>query len=69
MELAWEFSFSNNTGMLQIICIYVLLITTYFCEHLPSYCLLCALVLSLCPQMQHLQLLSYVTESAQVPWT
>ena len=37
MKLIWEFHFQNNTGMSQIICIYMLLITTFFSTQLPSY--------------------------------
>ena len=58
MKLAWEFHFPNNTDMSQIICICMLLITTFLCSQLPPYCLLCVLVLSMqIPyQIQHLQL-------------
>ena len=46
MKLAWEFHFPNNIGMSQIICICMLLMTTFLSVQLPSYNLLCALLLS-----------------------
>ena len=61
MKLAWEFHFPDNTGMSQIICTCVLLITTFLYAQLPSDYLLCNIILSMpiSPEMQHLQLLKY----------
>ena len=39
MKLALEIHASNNTDMLQIVCICMLLITNFFFAQLPSYCL------------------------------
>ena len=59
MKLEWEFDVPNNTGKAQIICIYMLLITTFASAQLPSYCLQCGLLLLMPvpPEVQHLQLL------------
>ena len=56
MDLAWEFHFSNNTDMLQMICL--LLITKFLSPQLLSYHLLFAIPLSMpiCPQIQYLPL-------------
>ena len=66
-EIDMKVYFQINTAMPQIICICMLLITTFLCTQLPSYYLLCALVLSMpiSPQTQHLQLLTCVTKSAR----
>ena len=57
-EIGLRIPFLNNTGMVQIIGINMLLITTFVSVQLPSYCLLCALQSSMpiSPET-HLQLL------------
>ena len=57
MKLGWEFYFPNNTDMSEINCMCTLLITIFLCSHLHSYCLLCALVLSM--WIPHIQIHKY----------
>ena len=59
----------DNTGMSEIICICMLQITIFLSEHLRSYCLLQALLLSksVSPEIQHLQPLWSMAKSTNVP--
>ena len=58
-EIGMRIPFPNKVGMLQIIYIGSLLITTFVFVHLPHYCLLFVVILSMLisPEIQHLQLL------------
>ena len=58
MDLAWEFHFPNSTGMSQITCICMLLITTFLPAELSSYCLLFSFLMSV-PISPQIQLYTY----------